>query len=383
MAGGLGPWVIHQWEIEPSVDTPYGLGYYCQANGAIADYDIVVVDGLGASGLPRATPADADTETLTRGRLGVAVGGGATTDKVLVVPWRIERARDTSTAGAANDAIYIGATAGEWAIAIPVAPAFQREVGKVLSVNATTGVVLIDPTGVLGTDFVDVSLGDNLADALSFRQSTNFYLTFVSTDTSEAVRLRQPATVSDGITSGTNKRVGGVASSSSAASDTITGTTEVETNFDVNYTLPANSVRVGSVVKIHASGIHTATTGAETHDMMLKWGVVDLVEATGIDPADNNVFCFDLVMSVRTIGAGAGGSTVVGSGYFFSAAAIREDTAVPAAQCSGLFLGSAASSTAAVRTDADQVLACAIDRQAGAADADSVRLDQFIVEVIY
>ena len=192
-------------------------------------------------------------------------------------------------------------------------------------------------------------------------------------------------TTTDGIASGTAKRVGGVASSSSAASAAITGTTETEANFDISYAMPANSVRVGSMMKLHGAGIHTATTGAETHDSLVKWGSVTLASVTGIDPADNDVFMWDLTVSVRSIGAGAGGSTVVGSGYFSAGAANRAATATGtiAGNVESVFFGSAGTSTAAVQTDASQTLAIAIDRQAAATDADSARLDQFIVEIWY
>ncbi|MDI7267969.1 MAG: hypothetical protein QME96_08240 [Myxococcota bacterium] len=225
-----------------------------------------------------------------------------------------------------------------------------------------------------------IDLADNQAAAWSVGSTgMTDLLVLNTTNSAETVEIGGNATVRN-VAGATAKRVGGIASASTAASTAITGTTEVETNFDTNYTLPANSVRVGSILHLHGFGVHTATTGAETHDMLLKWGGVTLSSVTGIDPGDNEIFMWDMWLTVRTIGAGAGGSTVTGSGDFHSGA---RATAGGAATGKVIATGAAGATTAAVQTDANQVLACAIDRQAGATDSDSARLDQFICQIWY
>lgn len=152
-----------------------------------------------------------------------------------------------------------------------------------------------------------------------------------------------------------------------AASAAITGTQEAETNFDKNVTIKANTLKVGSRIKIRAQGIHTATTLAETHTILLKLGTVTVASKAAIDPANNDIFYFDFEVIVRTIGAAG---TIVGCGLIATGAG---GSAAPAAA----FLASTA-----LDTTVDNVAAVAIDRQAAATDTDSARLDFLSVEVI-
>lgn len=176
-------------------------------------------------------------------------------------------------------------------------------------------------------------------------------------------------TTTDGVASGTARRVGGVASRSVAASAAQLGTVETETNFSESYSIPANTLKVGTVVRVRAQGIHTATTGAETHDILVKLGATTIMSKTGIDPANSDGFWIDAVIQIRT--AGAGGTMVACGAMGFGA------SGAAAAQSENYLLASTA-----VDTTAALVIAIAIDRQAAAADTDSARLDILVVEVI-
>ena len=184
-------WNFNQDEVNAAGDVPFASGMYAVANGALANNDLVVIDATDASGLPRATPADADALATTAGMVGICHGGGATAERVLVVPWKIVRDVDTSAAGAANDAVYVSATPGGWAAAQPAAPAEHRTIGTVLAVSATVGVVFLAPGYYLhyqkSND--DLTFGDNLADAMSFRQGAQFYQRFRTTNDEEAITL--------------------------------------------------------------------------------------------------------------------------------------------------------------------------------------------------
>lgn len=157
------------------------------------------------------------------------------------------------------------------------------------------------------------------------------------------------------------------AGASVAASTAITGTQEAETNFDTTVTLAANTLKAGTRLKIRAQGIHTATTGSETHTILLKLGSTTLASKASIDPADNNLFYFDFEVVCRTAGASG---TMVGCGL----------------------LGTGASGTGSVfplllaETSIDTtgalVVAVAIDRQSTATDTDSARLDFLTVDVL-
>ncbi|MEQ1571069.1 MAG: hypothetical protein ABMA64_35900 [Myxococcota bacterium] len=161
-------------------------------------------------------------------------------------------------------------------------------------------------------------------------------------------------------------RVGYLLGSSTAASTALAGTQEADTAFDVSHTIPAGSLVAGSVIRIRAQGIHTATTGAETHTMALKIGTTTIAAKAAIDPANSDVFYFDLVLTARTVGAGG---TMVGAGVMaFGASGTGAATVVALA-------------STALDTTVDQAVAVWIDRQAVATDGDSARLDLLVVTV--
>lgn len=219
-----------------------------------------------------------------------------------------------------------------------------------------------------------IALMDNAATAYQFAEAANAYLTFVTTNSGEKIVAAKRLTVTDGVSSGTERIVGGMANAGSAASTAITGTTETEANFDTTYTLPANSLKVGTVVRIRAQGIATAQTGSETFILLVKCGSVSLAVTGNIDIASNNdVFDIEFEFICRATG---GSGTVVGSGICRHGARAGTATSIL------LATGSGSTSTATVDTTAANILAIAIDRQATATDSDSVRLDSFKVEVI-
>ena len=185
-------------------------------------------------------------------------------------------------------------------------------------------------------------------------------------DFTSTLAIKGPITTTDGVASGTARKVGGLASASVAASTAQLGTVETETNFDTTYTLPANTLKAGTVVRIVAQGIHTATTSTESHTILLKLGSTTIVSKASIDPADNDIFYFDCTLVCRTAGT---------SGTFVAAGVMA--AAVPlTGTCNPFLKGSTA-----VDTTAALVIAVAIDRQASAADTDSARLDILAVTV--
>lgn len=163
------------------------------------------------------------------------------------------------------------------------------------------------------------------------------------------------------------KAKGGVLYASTAASTAITGATETETVFDTNYTLPADSCAAGTVYRIRGQGIHTATTGAETHSILVKFGSVTLVTKATIDPANNEIFHFECLVVIRTIGASG---TLVGSGTLGVGASGTGTTAIN-------YLGSTA-----IDTTVANLIGAFIDRQTTATDGDSARLDVLVIEML-
>ncbi len=150
-----------------------------------------------------------------------------------------------------------------------------------------------------------------------------------------------------------------------AASTAITGATETVASFDTTVTVPANAMQAWTVLHVKGQGTYTATTGTETHDLLLKLGTTTLVTKATVDPATGQFFMFDFTVNIRTAG---GSGTMVGHGLSMGAGGNGSGTTVAD------FLASTA-----IDTTAAQVVSVAIDRQASATDGDSARLDQLVV----
>jgi hypothetical protein len=165
--------------------------------------------------------------------------------------------------------------------------------------------------------------------------------------------------------SATQYGVGTLIGASVAASTAITGATETVASFDTTVTVPANAMQAGTVLHIKGQGTYTATTGSETHDLLLKLGATTLVTKASVDPATGQFFAFDFWLTIRTAG---GSGTMVGHGLSMGAGGNGSGTTVMD------FLASTA-----VDTTTAKVVSVAIDRQASATDGDSARLDQISV----
>ncbi len=226
---------------------------------------------------------------------------------------------------------------------------------------------LLDLTGVATGEAI-IKLKDNLAVAAAFKVAATAYLTFVTTDGAESVAAGVRLTTTDAVASGIARVVGGKVYSNVAASTAITGATETEAQFDALISLPANTLKAGTVVRIRAQGIYTATTGSENHSLILQIGSVALCTLALVDPANSDLFYFDAIIVCRD--AGATGH-IVATGVELAQAATQVGTAKP------WFLASTA-----IDTTGANIVAVAIDRQGTATDSDSARLDILVVEVI-
>lgn len=94
---------------------------------------------------------------------------------------------------------------------------------------------------------------------------------------------------------------------SAAISNTIT-----ETLFDKKYSIPAGRLQAGSVIKVRAQGIATATNSTDTLAIKLYLGCADATPPTGgvtlatlaaRDVANNDIFVIEALAVVRTAGA--------------------------------------------------------------------------------
>jgi predicted RecA/RadA family phage recombinase len=95
-----------------------------------------------------------------------------------------------------------------------------------------------------------------------------------------------------------------------AASTAVT-TTTVETAFDSAYSIAANMLKVGDVIKVRAQAIATATNSTDTLNLKLYLGTVEIAATGAVDVANNDIGYIDAEVVIRTIGAGG---TLVGAG---------------------------------------------------------------------
>jgi hypothetical protein len=87
-----------------------------------------------------------------------------------------------------------------------------------------------------------------------------------------------------------------------AASAAVTATS-TETTFDKSVTIPANDLVAGSVVRVRAQVIATATNSTDTLTLKVKIGGVTLVTTGAVDVANNDIGFIDATATVRTAGA--------------------------------------------------------------------------------
>lgn len=158
---------------------------------------------------------------------------------------------------------------------------------------------------------------------------------------------------------------------SSVAASTAVSNTTTETLFDTSYTLPANVLKAGSLLRIRYQGIATATNSTDTLAAKLYIGGTagTLLQTCGAtDVANNNIFAGEFYLSVRTIGASG---TFVGWGNY---------TATLAASGTATMVVGIKASTA-IDTTASQVIGVSATWSAASA-SDSCRLDYLTVEML-
>lgn len=156
---------------------------------------------------------------------------------------------------------------------------------------------------------------------------------------------------------------------STAASTAHTNSTD-EALLSTTYTIPANTLRVGSVVKIKFQGVATATTSTHTLTHKLYIGGLAgtaLLTGTATDVADGDVFCGEFTLVIRSIGASG---TMVGFGSHADVPA-ASGTAAPKYE-------TLASTT--IDTTAAQVVGVGVDWSSASA-ANSCRLEILLVEI--
>lgn len=144
-----------------------------------------------------------------------------------------------------------------------------------------------------------------------------------------------------------------------------------EALFDTQYSIPANTLKAGTVVKIKYQGIATATNGNDTLTIKLYIGGLAgtvLLAGTATDVANDDIFAGEFTLIVRTAGASG---TFVGYGTH---------TEVPAASGTAVHDVTEIVASTTIDTTAAQVVGVGADWSAASA-SNSCRLDMMIVEI--
>lgn len=165
-----------------------------------------------------------------------------------------------------------------------------------------------------------------------------------------------------------NGWLGGVVYSSVAASAAHAAST-TETLFDKQYSIPANTLVAGSVIKVRFQGIATATASTDTLTVKLYIGGLTgtaILTGTATNATNDDIFTGEALIQIRTAGA-SGTLVAVASGNIVPAAT---RVAVPVFQITA---------STAIDTTAAQVIGVGADWST--TDANSCRLDILVVEI--
>lgn len=120
---------------------------------------------------------------------------------------------------------------------------------------------------------------------------------------------------------------------SQAASTAVTNTTTA-TTFDTKYSMPANSLKPGDVIRVQYQGIATATNSTDTLAIDLVFGGTTVAATAATDATNNDIFTGVVEFHVRSVGATgtftAGGicSALGASGTATGRAVFKASTAV-------------------------------------------------------
>ena len=138
-----------------------------------------------------------------------------------------------------------------------------------------------------------------------------------------------------------------------------------------SFSIPADTLKAGSVIKVRYQGIATATDSTDTLTIKLYIGGLTgtaLLTGTATDVANNNIFAGEAMIVIRT--AGASGTLV----------AVGTHTEVPAASGTAVHDITEITASTTVDTTAAQVVGVGADWSVATA-ANSCRLDILVVEI--
>jgi hypothetical protein len=248
---------------------------YNNSASTITNGSVVAVNGAQGQ-RPAVVLADADTEPLSAGTLGIATEDIAAGAEGFVTTFGIIRGIDTS-AFAAGNPIYLSTTAGQFTATRPPAPAHTVFLGWIIKVNASSGEVFVNISNGWELDelhnvLITSPTGGNL---LSYDQTAGYWKNINLTDgtaisiteaTNGAVTIANTGVTA--LSAGTGISVSGstgnVTVTNTAPDQTVSltgaGTTTVTGTYP-NFTITSNDQYVGTVTSV--SALTLGTTGTD------------------------------------------------------------------------------------------------------------------------
>lgn len=214
------------------------------------------------------------------------------------------------TMSAAQLAFTAGVTAGAAAASKAIVLDSSLDIATLHSVtmNGT-----LTHSGATGVNII--AIPDNLASSLVIKEGSNTYLNFVTTDSGESIASSKALTTTDGVASGTARKVGGTAFVDVATADTVTAATSNNAfvSFAQLYTVPANTIKAGTMVRVRAMvDISDAAAGTDTLTCNIRLGSTSLLATTAVDQAANDFQMLEFVLVGRAAPGAA--AAVIGSG---------------------------------------------------------------------
>ena len=245
--------------------------------------------------------------------------------------------------------------------------------GTTLALTAPTSVDVDSPTIDIATQDTAILLeaADATALIIGSAAHTNM-LTFDTTAAAEQVDCAARLTTTDNVAAGTERVVGGRAYSNVASGAALTNSV-VETVLG-SYTIPADTLKAGSVMRVRALVRATADLGATTLTLRLRLGPVTLIgtaliTTAAVDTAVNDVAIMDYTF--QSFEAPALTGECRGTGFYTDPAAAGGAFVTTILGAGGV--GATFATNAALLLEVTGIWS--------AADANSCQLEQLVVNI--
>lgn len=172
-----------------------------------------------------------------------------------------------------------------------------------------------------GSGDTTILVGDNRADALtlSIAGGGSAIWTVVTTNSSESFHVATRLTTADGVASGTARVVGGRCTANVSAADSVTAaaSNNAFVSFASTYSIPADTIKVGTIVRIRALVRVSNASGTDTLTVNLRLGTTSLIATTAVDPgATTDLHILEFELTGRAAPGAA--ASIVGSGRWIT-----------------------------------------------------------------